>query len=564
MGIADHPHRHVLGHLERQRQPLGGCFGGHQLDGIAQYHAHIECRLLEVQPSGIQAREVEDVVDQLQQVLAGIEDDADIVALGLGQRHVLEQTGHADDAVHRGADLVAHHREELAARPPGRFGCVARGGQGTLVAAALGDVGEGAHRPALRQALGAHLQHHAIGPRALELSVLRREVAGFQEAQHRLVHPPGWAELAVIDLPLDDVAGGRVHLDQLRRQVEQGHRTLVEHRHQAFGIDHHDALADVLQRGGQRLLRAQQALVLALNQAAHGDHYQRHQRAGADELQPVPAEAGEDVGGFDADDHGQRIAAQSPPAADAVDVVDAADAAERALGFGAGGDRHRLGAEIGLADRPGQSGHARAHHAVAADHQHDRLADIERLGEADQLLGAERGHDPAVPRRIGADDSAQDIDRPAPGGTAAHRRAEQQAILAGHAQPGQLAVSQLHPPGRRPQAAGPQHAVTVHQRHLDLAPAEHRAAAEGDEVEGGGVAQVALAQEQQALVDRLEAALQVLGEAVCGVARLLDGIEAGLAILAQQMDINAAPGQADRHANQDGKRIRSALAACRT
>ena len=559
VGVADGADGDVVGDLDGHRQALGGGFGGHQLDRIAHNFAHVEGGFLKVEAAGVQAGEIQDVVDKLEQVLAGIEDDADIVALGFGQRHVLQQAGDADDAVHRGADLVAHHRQEFAAGAAGGFGGVTGGGEGALVAAALGDVGEGAHGAAIRQMLGAHLQHHAARPCALEIGVLAGEIAGFQEAQHAGVNAARGAELAVVDLPLDDVAEGRVHLHQVGRQVEQADRALVHHRHLAFGIDHHDALADVLQGGGQRLLRAKQALVLAQHQGADGDHHQRHQHAGADELQPVAAEAGEDVGGFDADDHRQGIAAQPAPAADAVGVVDAADAAEGALGLGTAGDRHCLAAAIGLADGTRQRRHARPYHPVGTDHQHHRLADVQRLGEAHQLLGGDGGDDrPRVggvgARRVGAGDPAHDVDGPAPGGAAAHRLAEQEAVFAGGTQPGQLAVGQFHPAGGA-DAAGAHHAVAVEQGQLDLAPAQHRAAAEGDEIEGGGIAQVALAQEQQALVDRLEAALEVLGEAIGGVARLLDGVKTGLAILAQQMDVDAAPGQADRHADQDGERI---------
>ena len=45
-----------------------------------------------------------------------------VVALAVGQRRVEHQFGHADDGVHRRADLVAHVGQEIALGPVGRLG----------------------------------------------------------------------------------------------------------------------------------------------------------------------------------------------------------------------------------------------------------------------------------------------------------------------------------------------------------------------------------------------------------------------------------------------------------
>src|SRR5262249_26011962 len=63
-------------------------------------------------------REVEDVVDQIQQVLAAGVDGFEIF-LGIDtivSIAALEQFGKAENGIHRGADVVAHIGEEIAFR----------------------------------------------------------------------------------------------------------------------------------------------------------------------------------------------------------------------------------------------------------------------------------------------------------------------------------------------------------------------------------------------------------------------------------------------------------------
>src|SRR6185369_12808198 len=68
-------------------------------------------------PSRLDLRQVEDVVDQREQVLAGLVDIADeflLLAVQLAEHVVLEDLREADDRVQRGAQLVRHVRDELA------------------------------------------------------------------------------------------------------------------------------------------------------------------------------------------------------------------------------------------------------------------------------------------------------------------------------------------------------------------------------------------------------------------------------------------------------------------
>ncbi len=93
-----------------------------RLDALAQ----IERLRLDVHPPGLDLREVEDVVDDRQERVAGIADGRGVVVLLGVELGVEQQAAHADDRVHRRADLVAHRREERALRLVGGFGRGAR------------------------------------------------------------------------------------------------------------------------------------------------------------------------------------------------------------------------------------------------------------------------------------------------------------------------------------------------------------------------------------------------------------------------------------------------------
>jgi hypothetical protein len=72
--------------------------------------------------AGLDLGVVEDVVDDGQERLGGAANALGVLALADGEFGVEQQSGHADDAVHRRADLVAHRREELALGLAGGFG----------------------------------------------------------------------------------------------------------------------------------------------------------------------------------------------------------------------------------------------------------------------------------------------------------------------------------------------------------------------------------------------------------------------------------------------------------
>ena len=67
--------------------------------------------------------DVENIVEQGQQHLAGIEDDARVVLpLVVFERRHQQHLRHAEDAVHRGADFMAHGGQKAALGDVGGFG----------------------------------------------------------------------------------------------------------------------------------------------------------------------------------------------------------------------------------------------------------------------------------------------------------------------------------------------------------------------------------------------------------------------------------------------------------
>ena len=125
-----------------------------------------ERRRIEHQLPGVDLREVEDVVDDGEQRVARLDDD-------LGEGLLLgiefgpgEQLGHAEHAVHRRADLVAHIGEELGLGAVGQHGPALRLLQLLLALLLLGHVDRRAEQIERavggdHRALARHLVAHA-------------------------------------------------------------------------------------------------------------------------------------------------------------------------------------------------------------------------------------------------------------------------------------------------------------------------------------------------------------------------------------------------------------------
>jgi hypothetical protein len=90
---------------------------GQSLRRTLHHLAQVELHLLEFQLARVDLRKVEDVVDDREQPFGGILGHLHVLALDVGELGIEDELGHPHDGGERGADLVAHVREELAFCP---------------------------------------------------------------------------------------------------------------------------------------------------------------------------------------------------------------------------------------------------------------------------------------------------------------------------------------------------------------------------------------------------------------------------------------------------------------
>ncbi|MNG92562.1 hypothetical protein D3C79_515010 [compost metagenome] len=87
-----------------------------QVGSVLDHRAHVERNALQLQLAGIELGQVENIVEQLHQHLARVMGYRQLLALLAGQRAVQGKGDHAEHAVERGTDFVAHVGEEGGAR----------------------------------------------------------------------------------------------------------------------------------------------------------------------------------------------------------------------------------------------------------------------------------------------------------------------------------------------------------------------------------------------------------------------------------------------------------------
>src|SRR5262249_5950178 len=92
------------------------------LEQVMNDVARIEVDAFERKLAGFDLGNIQQVIDQRQEILAGQGDGFDVVTLFGGQVGFKEQIGHADNAVHGCADFVANAGKEVA------FGGIGSGG----------------------------------------------------------------------------------------------------------------------------------------------------------------------------------------------------------------------------------------------------------------------------------------------------------------------------------------------------------------------------------------------------------------------------------------------------
>ena len=97
---------------------------GDGAEGVVHHRGQVEWHVLHFDPAGLDARQVHHVVHHRDDGLGRTADGLEIVPLGRRERRVERQLRHAQHAVHRRADLVAHRRHELALEAVGALGAV--------------------------------------------------------------------------------------------------------------------------------------------------------------------------------------------------------------------------------------------------------------------------------------------------------------------------------------------------------------------------------------------------------------------------------------------------------
>ena len=112
---------HVGVELTHQRQSLGTSRRGQPFDRIANDHAQIERNFFRLDMARLDPGKLQDIVDDLEQGLGRGLDHRQVFALLLVQRGRQRQLGHADDAIHRGPNFMAHVGQKIRLCPLGPF-----------------------------------------------------------------------------------------------------------------------------------------------------------------------------------------------------------------------------------------------------------------------------------------------------------------------------------------------------------------------------------------------------------------------------------------------------------
>uniref|UniRef100_A0A8W7PSR1 Chemotaxis methyl-accepting receptor HlyB-like 4HB MCP domain-containing protein n=1 Tax=Anopheles coluzzii TaxID=1518534 RepID=A0A8W7PSR1_ANOCL len=149
---------------------------GIQQQGRRQFFVYLQLQPQALGGGRLGIQEVQDVVDQPQQGACRLLNGADAVFLLRIERRHGQQFQHAQHAVHRGADFMAHGGQERTLGTIGGIGLVAGHAQLELGQLALGDIQAGQDGalawPVRKQqhALEQHPDRPAIGPQAFQFT----------------------------------------------------------------------------------------------------------------------------------------------------------------------------------------------------------------------------------------------------------------------------------------------------------------------------------------------------------------------------------------------------------
>ncbi len=127
--------------------------------------------VLHLQLAGLDFREIEDIVDDVQQRIGGQLDLRDIVLLAVIQGRAQTQFGHTDDRVHRRANFMRHIGQEGALRLAGLQGFATRIFEFVDQGAHARDVAGNAQHAELFAILAAHRSFNRFQQSAMSIAV---------------------------------------------------------------------------------------------------------------------------------------------------------------------------------------------------------------------------------------------------------------------------------------------------------------------------------------------------------------------------------------------------------
>jgi len=205
---------------QHQLQPLGPGPGRHEEHHVLRRLEEVKGRRNEGHGPRFDLGQVQYVVDDVQQRFRRGLDDIQVTVLPGGELRPLEDLRHAEDAIHGGADLMAHPGQKCALGAVGRIGGVSGPGQLRLRFEGLGDI---------------HLDRHEMGDPA-------------PGAPHGVDGGPGPVKTAILAL----VAELSAPLPPIEDGIPQ---VAIKGLVLAAGFEHPRGLADELLKGKARHLQ---------------------------------------------------------------------------------------------------------------------------------------------------------------------------------------------------------------------------------------------------------------------------------------------------------------------
>ena len=122
--VAADPVRRRRVDLQVEKDALGAGRLAPQLADVLAEVVKVEGDDLEFQPARLDLRDVEQVVEDGHQAAARADQHVHVAGLALVQPGLAQRVGHPQDAAHRRAELVAHHRQEGGLGLVGRHGAL--------------------------------------------------------------------------------------------------------------------------------------------------------------------------------------------------------------------------------------------------------------------------------------------------------------------------------------------------------------------------------------------------------------------------------------------------------